>query len=179
MKALAFPLLLALGGCASMGGALIYKKNVDDYYSIGEASVFAAAGGPTIVYGAPANGARPSAVAESMRLPRYLSPQSLTAVEDAGDGLRLVLVFAPAIAATSEQVCAGEAKGGVSGPRTKIFAVYCTGRARPITEAIIEFEGAPLPGDPRFDSGMEGLLQVLFPPYSPRDRERDCILPGC
>ncbi|MEM7270194.1 MAG: hypothetical protein AAF401_13225 [Pseudomonadota bacterium] len=184
MRSLSLLICLAVAACASgpsvTFGAKIYRIDVDNYYSIAEASVFAAAGGPTVIQGSPRGGWAPNEVAAQMRLPAHLNPRIVTPVEKGRPGLRLVMVFSPTVRATSEQVCAGEARGAEAGETMRVFGAYCTGERRVISEAILETAGSPQPGDPEFASAMSQLVNALLPVVAPADRDgRDCVRPGC
>lgn len=179
MKTLAI-LATALGvsACASAStgfGETIHSKDIYLKYSFQDASIFAAAGGPIEVYGAPQDGASPETVAASIRLPSYLAPNDAKAVEPGQGGYRVALVFAPQAGLSGESVCKGRAKGGQAGPNTKILAVFCRSETATLSEARLETSNAFVPGKPGFQTGMSRLLRELMPFRSPFDQgERGC-----
>lgn len=179
MKTLA-TLATALGvsACtfASTGfGETVHSTDIYLKYSFQDASIFAAAGGPIEVYGAPQNGASPEAVAASIRLPSYLAPNDAKAVEPGQGGYRVALVFAPQAGLSGESVCKGRAKGGQAGPNTKVLAVFCRSETATLSEARLETSNAFIPGEPGFQAGMSRLLRELMPFRSPFDQgERGC-----
>ena len=182
----AYALLSAVFGltaCATAAtgfGETIHSPDVYVKYSFQDASIYAAAGGPIEVYGAPQDGASPEAVAAAIRLPAYLSPNTARAVEPGQGGYRVALVFAPQAGQGGEAVCRGEAKGGQAGATTKVLAVFCRSETATLGEARLETSNAFAPGDPAFQAGMKRLLREIMPLRSPFDQgERGCRRGSC
>lgn len=184
MKTLAmFAITLGVSACASAStgfGETIHSTDIYLKYSFQDASIYAAAGGPIEVYGAPQNGATPDAVAASIRLPAYLAPYQTTAIEPGQGGYRVALVFAPQAGLSGESVCKGKAKGGQAGPNTKILAVFCRSETATLSEARLETSNVFVPGGSGFQTGMSRLMRELMPLRSPFDQgEQSCRGGGC
>lgn len=170
---------LSLAACASIGAyPYTYYPDVTSAYTVQEAHVFAASGGPVEVLGAPADGASPEAVAAAMRLPAFLRSRSLTArppTEARYKGLRLVLVFAPSSNFTGDAACAGGASGGVAaGAETRVKGVFCR-NDRALSESTVVAEGAPGVGDPALSRALGLLVNSVMPSTAPEDADQDPI----
>lgn len=184
MKTLAMlAVTLGVSACASAStgfGEVIHSTDIYLKYSFQDASAYAAAGGPIEVYGAPQDGASPEAVAASIRLPAYLTPNDAKAVEPGLGGYRVALVFAPQADLSGESVCKGRAKGGQAGQSTKILAVFCRSETATLSEARLETSLAFAPGEPGFQTGMSRLFRELMPLRSPFDQgKQSCRRGGC
>ena len=173
---------LCLSACAASTsfGETIHSTDIYLKYSFQDTSIFAAAGGPIEVYGAPQDGATPEAIAAAIRLPAYLTPNDAKAVEPGNGGYRVALVFAPQAGISGESVCKGKAKGGQAGVTTKVLAVFCRSETATLSEARLETAGAFTPGSQAFQIGMSRLLRELMPLRSPFDQgEQSCRRGGC
>ena len=177
----AIPVLAAIAGlsaCATVSTGFaetIHSRDIYLKYSFQDASIFAAAGGPMEIYGAPSNGASPQDVADAIRLPAYLSPNRAKAVEPGQGGYRVAIVFAPKAGLSGESVCKGNAKGGQAGPDTRILAVFCRSETATLSEARLEISASFIPGEPGFQIGMSRLLREMMPLRSPFDQgDRSC-----
>lgn len=173
---------LGLGACAASTsfGETIHSTDVYLKYSLQDASIFASAGGPIEVYGAPQDGATAEAVAAAIRLPAYLTPNTATAVAPGQGGYRVALVFAPKPGLGGESVCKGNATGGQAGAETKVLAVFCRSETATLSEARLETAVVFTPGTTAFRNGMRRLFRELMPLRSPFDQgERSCRRGGC
>lgn len=184
MKTLAiFAITLGVSACASAStglGETIHSSDIYLKYSFQDASIFAAAGGPIEVYGAPQDGASPETVAASIRLPAYLAPNQAKAAQPGQGGYRVALVFAPQAGLSGESVCKGKAKGGQAGPNTKVLAVFCRSETATLSEARLETSNTFVPGESGFRTGMTRLLREILPLRSPFDQgEQSCRRGGC
>ncbi len=184
MKTLAMlAISLGVSACASAStgfGETIHSTDIYLKYSFQDASVYAAAGGQIEVFGAPQDGASPEAVAASIRLPAYLSPNQTKAVDPGQGGYRVALVFAPQAGLSGESVCKGKAKGGQAGSTTKVLGVFCRSETAILSEARLETSSAFVPGQTGFQTGMSRLMRELMPLRSPFDQgEQSCRRGGC
>lgn len=173
---------LSLTACAATTsfGETIHSTDIYLKYSFQDASIFAAAGGPIEVYGAPQDGASAEEVAAAIRLPAYLTPNSAKAVTPGEGGYRVALVFAPQAGLSGESVCKGKAKGGQAGEATKVLAVFCRSETATLSEARLETAGAFTPDSATFRTGMTRLLREILPLRSPFDQgEQSCRRGGC
>ena len=183
MKATVFTAaVLGLSACVASNsfGETIHSTDIYLKYAFQDASIFAAAGGPVEVYGAPQDGASAAEVAAAIRLPAYLAPNKATAVEPGQGGHRVALVFAPKAGLSGESVCKGQAKGGQAGSSTRILAVFCRSETAILSEARLETAAAFIPGTPAFQTGVGRLLREMMPLGSPfHQGKRSCRRAGC
>ncbi|MGB0504729.1 MAG: hypothetical protein ACPGGK_00910 [Pikeienuella sp.] len=168
---------VSLTGCAGSGLGIYPQVILDDVkspYYPNTVAMLGSIGGPTFVYGAPANNALPNEIIAPLHLPRWVADQSLTVGNADGDaygGLHLALVFAPETTTLAKNVCKGNAKGGTAGPELRVLGVFCQGR-KPLSEAVAIARSSPVPGDPDYAKALNQLINVLMPHRGP-DEESD------
>ena len=178
MKHLIIGGMIACGAFAAKA-EVIYSPFVNSHYHINFASVFAGAGGPTEIYGAPQGAESAGDVAAAVRLPSYLSSNRIRLAEPGEDGYRLVLVFSPQNGISGERACRGELRGGESGGATKVYGAFCSGD-RMVSEATMETAANLASDRDGFRTAMRRMMRVMLPLRSPTDEGAGgCRTPGC
>ena len=173
----------ALASCTGVSvgsGENIHSPDTALRYTLSDANIFASAGGPTVIHGAPVGDASVDEVAADLRLPAYLTPQTVTSVPCGTKGHRLELVFQPLAGTSGRSICSGDVTGGVAGATTQVLAVFCRSENTVLGEAVLEVSGDFSPGRPAFRTAMTRLNRTIMPFRSPFDQgERGCRRIGC
>ena len=180
MALVAISAVAACTGVSVGSGENIHSPDIALRYTLSDANIFAAAGAPTVIHGAPVGGASAAEVAADLRLPAYLTPQTVSSVPSGTAGHRLELVFQPPSGTSGRSVCSGDVTGGVAGATTQVLAVFCRSENTVLGEAVLESAGDFSPGQPAFRTAMTRLIRTIMPLRSPFDQgERGCRRTGC
>jgi len=134
---------------------------------------------PTVIYGAPQEGADPAAVAAATRLPASdFQDTRIYALNDAdgyGGGVgaapaRLVLLFNAGVPNASA-VCQGDDGGAQARDGAlEVYAVFCSGTRVETQGQLINASVRGL-DDPSYQYAMASLFEEIFPNRSERERE--------